>query len=234
MSTQRRKSKMLNRKSRGKSQSTSSIFSRVLDVGKALSDGSVVSLQDAQEFKGRSNQVPQRIPRSFERQIHWITTNYEGFATVTPAGTALSLNFQVNSMPNITALSAVFDQYCIREVTVKFQPQDFGLTNTNFGQSVTVIDHDDSNALSSITAGLQYSTCLANNGDKAVTRVVAPRFAVGSYSGAFTGFGNMTGWIDAASSQVQHYGIKYYGVGSSANFSLVYYVRMITAWRDNH
>jgi hypothetical protein len=72
-----------------------------------------------------------------------------------------------------------------------------------------VIDYDDTSALSSAGAAVVYSNCVVLNPGESVERIFKPKVAIAAYTGSFSGYAVEDDvWIDAASSTVQHYGVK--------------------------
>jgi len=107
-----------------------------------------------------------------------------------------------------------FDMYRIAAIRFNIRPQQnaIGLT-TNSTTTVTsiycVIDYDDDASLGSIAAAESYSNCLVLPPGQSCSRTFKPRVAVSAYTGSFNGYTNMADpWIDAASTNVRHYGIK--------------------------
>jgi hypothetical protein len=107
-----------------------------------------------------------------------------------------------------------WDQYRINSIrfTIASNNNAIGLvTNANIAlvPLYCVIDYDDSSLLGSVAAAEAYSNCICLNPGESLERVFKPRMAVSAYNGAFGAFANVPDmWIDAASTSVQHYGIK--------------------------
>jgi hypothetical protein len=221
-------------KKKGKSASKNNQLFALVDRAKTLSDGSAVSLQDRFDMKGANNNAPVNIPRNFTRKELWIRSSYTGGFSSANTPVYGALNFQLTFVNNVTSYQSIFDQYCIVAAIVRFQPECNNSQGSQLGSLITVIDHDDSNALSSVGAALEYSTALETPLYEQQTVVLRPRFAVGSYSGAFTGFANQSGYIDCASSTVQHYGVKYVTTAAANTQPVVYYVELIIHFRDYH
>jgi len=72
-----------------------------------------------------------------------------------------------------------------------------------------VIDYDDGTALTSANLASAYSNCVVLNPGESCERTFSPHMALAAYGGAFTSYANVSPqWIDAASTGVQHYGVK--------------------------
>lgn len=123
-----------------------------------------------------------------------------------------SFNFQ---LANANVGTGFFDQYRIEAIRFTLWPQNnaIGLvtnSTTSLVPVYLVIDYDDSTNLGSIAAAESYSNCVVVHPGQSFERVFKPRMALAAYSGAFTSYANVADtWIDAASTSVQHYGIKY-------------------------
>jgi hypothetical protein len=115
---------------------------------------------------------------------------------------------------NLSALTALFDQYRIDVIEVFIKPGSGDVIDLTSGQTApqlfTVLDFDDNNYLASKNAAAGYSTCIESEVNDAQRRCFKPRIAYAAYgSSAFTSYANQqAGWIDCASTQVVHYGVK--------------------------
>jgi hypothetical protein len=159
------------------------------------------------------------------------SSGYTGSSVTVPVFTGLA--FVVNSLDQISHLTALFDQYRIVLVEVWLCPQNAQATVNFNGNLATVIDYDDDSALSTVASALDYVNVVSTNALFAHYRKFVPHVAVAAYSGAFTSFMNVTApWIDAASPSVKHYGFKSALSASSnvLNYDLTY--RLTTEWRN--
>jgi len=163
------------------------------------------------------------VPATVFRTIK--TASFPGYisqSSTLPVTNAFTLSASLFS--DFTALAAVFDQYRIPIIEVTFNPQTTeGIPTTTFGPPKglfrTVLDYDDGTALSSAGQADAYANAIETEVIKPQRRCYRPRIAVAGYAGAFNGFTNIAApWIDAASSSIQHYGLKYYvDVGTTSN-----------------
>lgn len=126
------------------------------------------------------------------------------------------------TLANFNLGTGYYDQYRFEAIRFTISPANnaIGLTTTST-TTVTpiycVIDYDDATALGSVSAALAYTNCVTLNPGESVERVFRPRMALAAYNGSFGGYANSEPlWIDAASSNVQHYGIKLYIPGVTA------------------
>jgi len=119
--------------------------------------------------------------------------------------------FVASAIDQISSLTAVFDQYRIDELEVWFWPKIQPGTGTisDPGLFATAVDYDDATALSTYNQALDYQNVLVSDGRQGHYHRFKPHAAIAAYSGAFTSFANQASpWIDAASTGVQHYGVK--------------------------
>jgi hypothetical protein len=129
----------------------------------------------------------------------------------TTTGTFPSLVFRFSDLSDATELGSVFDQYRIDRVDVKILPNITEAISSTalLGRNYSVIDLDDSNAFTSITDPLDYSSSQSWGVMDPIQLSLVPHLAMAAYSGVFTSFANSgPRWIDAASPGVEHYGVK--------------------------
>lgn len=153
---------------------------------------------------------------------------------VNSGGFAASFAFSLSDLPQASSWTAVFDQYRFEEVEIHLYPinncQISTTTSTNVAAcSQMVLDFDDSNALGSENAALEYDTVQTFMPYDHIVVRMKPAVSPAYYSsGAFTGYGVAPSdkeWIDAASPAVVHYGVKMW-VGS-----LIPTSTMVSGWQ---
>lgn len=154
-------------------------------------------------------------------------------ATTSGAGirsdAAGAMSFNLNSLPNSSEFTTLFDQYKIMKVRLRFIP--FGdsvnlpistMSGSNGlvspgGPLVTAIDYDDSVVPGSAADLLQYQASRVTPIPKPLSMTIKPKFATEVYRSAIaTGYGARSGWLDTTNSDVPHYGVKYYMNAPSA------------------
>jgi len=144
--------------------------------------------------------------------------------TVTPVFFAQA--FQLADIDQYVALAAVFDQYKFNSVEVYIEPQTALTSIANPGKYVSIIDYDDTAALTTVGQALDYSNALVTGGVSSHYRRFVPHMAVGAYSGAlFTGFRNVPAdWCDCSSPTIKHYGLKlaFEPTSSITTFDLIF------------
>jgi hypothetical protein len=129
-------------------------------------------------------------------------------STTTP--TYFAQYFTLGQIANSAAYTALFDEYKIDEVEVWINPNPVTSlgASTIRGQYSTAVDYDDANTPSSISTVSDKQNSLTSSVDDAHYHRFQPKFAVGAYSGTFVSFASSRGWVDCASPNVQHYGLK--------------------------
>jgi hypothetical protein len=160
--------------------------------------------------------MPKRAQISTFRRTYSIAT-----VSANTGDTVNAFYVTLGNMPNPTDFTALFDQYRILEVAFTFTP--YATSSTSASVSTTFpgiigswIDYDDANLPANIQEGQQYDSFQRNTATLPFTRIVKPRSASAAYSGAFTSYQNVYGqWIDAASPNVQFYGLKTVITGST-------------------
>jgi hypothetical protein len=149
--------------------------------------------------------IDQSKVHSFKRSF---PLNVINFSTVAPVFATGYLT--LDAFPNYTDFTSLFDSYRILQAKVTFVPLAKG--NAVGLPFYTVIDYDDAATPSSTGEMFQYDTLQISSTNDLTERVFYPRVADAQYTGStFTGYGRgeVGKWIDSASPNVQHYGIKY-------------------------
>jgi len=125
--------------------------------------------------------------------------------------------FSIQDLGQVSQLTAVFDQYRFEKIELKFVPQTNAVNtmntaspNNSVPQLFVVLDFDDSTALASLAAVLQYDNVEVAMYGEGLHLVVHPSNTTALYaSGAFSGYQvQKPQWTDCANTAVAHYGIK--------------------------
>jgi len=134
---------------------------------------------------------------------------------------------------NLGSFLAVFDQYRIDLVEVWLSPVEGA--DTRFpGTFATCLDYDDANVPTTSAQVMHHPSALVSAGNACHYHRFVPHMAVAAYSGAFTSYANVpAGFIDSASPNVQHFGIKGMcsAATSSASVSYAMYSRLTVTFR---
>jgi hypothetical protein len=130
---------------------------------------------------------------------------------------------------------SAFDKYRILEVQAECIPNTGGLSATSSSVIDTVIDYDDDSALTS-GAQYEYDSCYSVNSTSSFKRTFIPRAALAAYSGTFTSYAEAkpSQWIDCASPNVNHYGLKMVMGASTPVFALIIIYRVHVQFANQH
>lgn len=156
-----------------------------------------------------------------------VKNNYfqQNIVTSNAVSTFGTVAIQLTNLPKYTSYTNVFDAYRFIQATVRFvplTPANPGVGNTPL---LTVIDYDDSSTPSSTSSMRSYDTLYETPFGAYQERTFSPKYAVATYSGAFTSFSQANGWCDIASSNIQWYGLKY-GIDTTAATYTAYSVEV--------
>jgi hypothetical protein len=143
----------------------------------------------------------------------------------------------LNMLDGVAAIQGFFDQYRLLQATYTFEPRYNMSTNggTVLGTLTTALDYDDA-ALTSAALLRQKETCMVTPAFMPHKRTFRPHVANAVYSGTFASFSNITmEWIDSASPNVQHFGLKFALTGNgNAIAAAIYdvYARIVIQGRQ--
>jgi len=186
--------------------------------------------------------LTQTPPKVVGNQIHWVRGTFQNArqAISNSVPTELNLTFQLSDLVGLVGLASFFDQFCIYSVTTSIGI-NYTASNTNsisFGTLVTAIDYDSNTTLGSLTAVQAFessnTTELANGA--VVQRLVKPAVAPALYNGsAFSSYGIARTWIDSASPNTPHYGLRSFFVNNGiASTIATYDSTYIIGFRNNY
>jgi len=141
-------------------------------------------------------------------ELEYVVPNWLTSATIVGAQTYAAQIFTVASFSAASTLLSVFDQYRFLQVEVWIQcTAPNGITPFPF--LATVVDLDDGNVPTAIGQIQDRQGAAIGGGPGGHYHKWLPHVAVATFSGAFTSYANTPAcWIDSASPNVQHYGIK--------------------------
>jgi len=117
----------------------------------------------------------------------------------------------LSAVNDASSLTGVFDQYRITGIEILFKCTLGEQMTAESGSLVTVLDFDDSTALSSLAQALDYSSSIVTKARENHRRCFKPRVAPAIFaSGAFSGYGSSVNqWLNSASTTIAHYGVKW-------------------------
>ena len=183
------------------------------------------------------------IPRSVRPKTFALKRSYYQ-GQLKSAGTTAqyaygSAAFTLNSLPNYTEFTNLFDQYRINKVTVQAFPRQTMETDTT-NPAVNIFhyafDHTDVTAPSAESDVCNMTITAASNRFKPFTMTLKPVAATTVYQGiTANGYApaKPSTWIDCKSYAVNHYGLKFaWFNNNSINDIIDFYVTMWVEFRE--
>jgi hypothetical protein len=143
-----------------------------------------------------------------------------GSSTTLP--TTGSFVFALTDLPNYTDITTMFDTFRFEAVVVTFIPRfEYNTAPTaNDGLFYVVADYDDGNTSNTQADLLQYDELTYHTASTRPWQIaLTPKPAIAAYGTAsFSAYSQPSEpiWIDAASANAQHYGLKYVWSQTSA------------------
>lgn len=136
----------------------------------------------------------------------------------TTVDTLSTYAFKLTDLPEYASYTTIFDQYRIDRIVLTFIPcTDLAIPGSTTGGTLqrappiyTAVDYDDNGTPASVATVLNYANVRLHAPGRMFKVSFKPHVAVGLYNGTnFTNYGNNANqWIDAASSDVLHFGLK--------------------------
>ncbi len=177
--------------------------------------GSTTTVVETDLIQRRQNfNLVQSPPKNLGNQIYWLrsSTSYDVAIPASPGSAYTESNFlfQLSALSNSSQIGSLFDQYCIYAVTVSIFADN---VSSSYGQSLvvhTALDYDNVASVGP-TAILGFNSCETSAltvGDS-IVRFVKPCVAGNVYgSSAFGSYSTQRIWLDMASKDVSHYGVR--------------------------
>lgn len=160
-------------------------------------------------------------------------TQYLSSAIVVPAGSSFTFgaySFVFDAMPSYTDFTALYDMYKINGLKFTLIPRHtevpIGTTAPGGTQVMSVLDFDDDVAPGSINQLCQYANLKQTRGNINHSRYWKPRIKQNVNTVSATAGYEVTKpkWLDLASTDIKHYGIKY--AIEQSGVSVVYDLRV--------
>jgi len=172
-----------------------------------------------------SNLSVTRPLRPREQKFSTVLTAFVFQQDISASSIVGSVYTAIGNFPNASGFLSVFDQYRITEVTYEFIPQcttsfiTGGTVSTVAPTSIyntsilaTAVDQDDATTPSNENVILAHESAMLHGPFiRTMSRTYKPMVAASVYqTGGFGGYESRAdAWIDSASVNVQHYGLKY-------------------------
>ncbi len=143
----------------------------------------------------------------------------ELFRQSTSSDVFASWAFALADIPNITAVSSLFDQYRIDRIHFRLRSRNPALfmmnqASPNYAATcpLLVVDRDDNTAPTTLAELKQYSNVNCISACDSIDIVFEPSYTRSVFAGGvFSGYEVVTdsdGWLDVANTGIPHYGIK--------------------------
>lgn len=131
----------------------------------------------------------------------------------------VSLAFCLADIANLSSLSALFDQYRIDEIQLRFRSRNPGVflanqasPNYSSVSPLLVIDRDDATLPTTLLELQQFDNCQQFSAQDSIDVIFEPSITPSVFSGgAFSGYSvDDSGkyWLDVANTSIPHYGVK--------------------------
>jgi hypothetical protein len=154
-----------------------------------------------------------------------------GLTTSTTVPVSAGFAVTISLFPGSARYLSLFDQYRIDQVEVWIQ-STAAITTGFLGELASAVDLDDANPPATFSAAADKQGALVGSLLPGRYHCWKPHMALASYSGTFTSYSNITaGWIDAASPNVQHYGLKMVAGTTSVAVGVGIVVRVVASFR---
>lgn len=164
-----------------------------------------------------SVRIPTSVPRSVSNTIVWdVVKILSTFSTSTSALSENNFSWQLALNPQAASWAALFDQWCIPQVSISFQSLLPPGSVTNGVDLVTALDFDNVTALGSLAGLSDYSSAqmAAMQPQTTVLRSVRPCIkSATSTSGSLAPTSLVRTWVDST----------YYNSGTGASAAPVWY-----------
>lgn len=188
--------------------------------------------------------VPRQKIRSNFQGIHTQTCKTLPVQLIgTPSGganTVLLFRFRLSDITDYAQWTSVFDQYRFKRITAIIQGsnQTSNLATPMVQPFVTVIDYDDATTtIASLGAALNYGSSYIHHPTCNDRRSFVPHTSGALYSGgAATGASNVKNqWIDAATTDVDHFGFKVFIAPSTTTnvYTWMLYFEYVMEYKNN-
>lgn len=179
--------------------------------------------------------VPRGVPKSVATMV-WDVVKVN--ATINVSATAGTLNemnyvWALNTHPQSSSWTALFDDYCIPQVSVTFQSEFPPGSTTQPATLYTAIDFDNNTSLGSVTALEDFATCVVvqMGQNRTQTRSVKPCIKLNSGSGTSSVVNRS--WVDCAFPATAHNCIRSITVSNGTAYTILVIQTIWFAFRNN-
>jgi len=141
--------------------------------------------------------------------------------------------FTIASFDNSSQYLSLFDQYKFVQLECWIEPLE-PQGSTSFGSIYSAVDFDDSNVPSNPSNVGDHQNSLISGGGAAHYHRFRPHVAMATFgSGAFSSYSNVpAGWVDSASPNTAHFGLKIAADPTPSITHWTLYVRALVHFRQ--
>lgn len=186
--------------------------------------GDVLEWMDDYQSQPITTTISQSPPRNLRNQIYWRTEGrMQSFTTSTSVPNAPTYNFVLSDIFDVASLAAIFDQFCIYAVKISITPNFASGASLSLGSLYSVLDFNDTTALTSSSDALSYGSCKQSvlMPGKTHERFIKPMIASTAYrTSALSSYTGSRTWVDIAYPSTPHFGLKLW-IDSVVNSSTV-------------
>jgi len=195
-------------------------------------------------MKRQSWNLTQSPPKNYLSTPYWIQTTWDTSLNLSAGGAVVenAQGFVLSAFPDASAIASLFDQYCIYSVHVRAildLTASTVVVGARYGQIYSALDFDSSGAVSSVGAIERYSSLQVAElvPDKSYERFVKPACMLvtgSSNSTSSTGVALGRFWLNSATQNVPHFGIRFLtaGNGSVTSPLVRFYITAIIGVRN--
>jgi hypothetical protein len=166
--------------------------------------------KDGQCFSVLSQGYPGRNISRYDHKpymVRQVVFASNAFSTSTMADGFPLLNFNVSGLDQASTLAALFDQYRICAVELLITPKVSPSSTLIATEWASVLDYDDSTALSTYAQAMDYQNCVVSTVYQTQYRLVVPH-AKSNLAATNNAGSVVSPWIDWADTSITHYGVK--------------------------
>ena len=169
------------------------------------------------------------------------TYHFKRTFTLSPISTGTSpvfgaYAFSISDLPNYTEFTALFDQYRINKLVVRYVPNhnssEVGATKALM-EFNSVLDFNDQVAPTALTQLYEYANWRMTRGNAIHTRVFTPAvLSLVATTSAIAYQGDQSKWkqwLATSQTDIEHYGIKY-AIGATQAAGDMYFTPYVTAY----
>lgn len=171
------------------------------------------------------------LEQGIQLEMTYTTTDVIVTGSTPGLPTYVGVTFAVSGFSGASALLSVFDQYRIDQLEVWLEtkaPNSAG----DYPLIISAVDLDDGNTPTSYGQVQDHQGAIMATGPAGHYHKFKPHIAIASFSGAFTSYSNAPGsWIDSASPNVQHFGLKLAAKSTATAFGYSLVVRGVMSFR---